>query len=196
METPRVEIALAAHYDRAIQTITLGFLADPVGRWIWPDADIYLETMPEFVAAFGGKAFEHGSAYVADDGKAAALWLPPGVEPDGETIDELFEASVAPEIADDVASMFEQMDRHHPKARPCWYLPLIATDPAYTGKGLGAAILERALHRCDEEGLMAYLEATSRRNAALYQRHGFEVVGEIQAGASPTLYPMTREARG
>ncbi len=195
METPKVEIALAGHYDQAIQTITLGFLADPMGRWVWPDAETYLEAMPEFAAAFSGKAFEHGSAYVANGGKAAALWLPPGVEPDGEAIDELFETSVAPEIADDLASVFAQMEHHHPTDRPCWYLPLMAADPAYMGKGLGGAMLKRALQRCDEEGLMAYLEGTSARNVSLYERHGFEVVGTIQAGSSPTLFPMTREPK-
>jgi hypothetical protein len=29
----------------------------------------------------------------------------------------------------------------------------------------------------------------------LYQRHGFEIVGTIQAGASPTVVPMLRPRR-
>ena len=195
METPTVEIASADNHERAIQTITLGFLADPMSRWTWPDATTYLEAMPKFVAAFGGKAFEHGSAYVADDGKAAALWMPPGVAPDGDTIDALFEATVTRDIVDDLVSVFAQMADYHPKDGPCWYLPLIAADPAYMGKGLGAAILKQALRRCDEDGSIAYLEGTSPRNVSLYKRHGFEVVGRIQAGSSPTLYPMIRRAR-
>ena len=191
MEAPRVETASVADRDRVIQVITLGFLADPVGRWVWPDARMYLETMPKFVAAFGGKAFEHGSAYVADAYRAAALWLPPGVEPDGDTIEALLDASVAPEIQQDVVSFFAQMDDYHPH-EPCWYLPLIAADPAYRGGGLGSAILQHALQRCDEDGTIAYLESSNPRNISLYQRHGFEVIGEIQAGSSPVMYPMIR----
>ena len=195
MDPQRIEIASSADRERAIQTITLGFLADPVSRWIWPDPRTYLDTMPDFVAAFGGKAFETGSAYMADDGKAAALWLPPDVEPDGDTIDTLFEATVAPETLSDLTSVFAQMEDHHPHDEPCWYLPLIAADPAFIGRGLGAAILKRALRRCDDDGTIAYLESSNPRNMSLYVRHGFEVIGEIQAGSSPALYPMVRQPR-
>jgi len=31
------------------------------------------------------------------------------------------------------------------------------------------------LDRCDREGTPAYLEASSERNRALYERHGFEL---------------------
>lgn len=195
MDARRVEIASVADRDTAIQTITLGFLSDPVCRWIWPEADAYLETMPKFVAAFGGKAFEAGSAYLAEGGRAAALWLPPGHEPDGDTIDALFAETAAPEVLDDLTSVFDQMAAYHPHEDTCWYLPLIAADPGHIGKGLGAAILKQALRRCDEDGLMAYLESSNPRNMSLYERHGFEAIGQIQSGSSPTIYPMIREAR-
>ena len=195
MEIPKVDIASATDRDRALQTIALGFLADPVCRWTWPDATTHLAAMPMFAAAFGGKAFEHGSAYIANEGRAAALWLPPGIDPDGDRIEALFAATSPPDVLDDVGSVFAQMDACHPKDRPCWHLALIAADPAYMNRGLGAALLKHALRRCDEDGSIAYLETTNPRNISLYERHGFEVVGKIQAGASPTLYPMIREAR-
>ena len=40
--------------------------------------------MPKFAVAIGGKAFEHDTAYVANDCKAASLWLPPQIEPDSD----------------------------------------------------------------------------------------------------------------
>ena len=39
----------------------------------------------------------------------------------------------------------------------------------------------------------ADLEASSEQNLALYERHGFEVVGTIQVGSSPSIFPMVRE---
>ena len=36
------------------------------------------------IDAFGGKAFEHGSAYCVDDFSGAVHWLPPGIGPDSE----------------------------------------------------------------------------------------------------------------
>ena len=69
---------------RLLQTIVLGFSADPMARWASPDPAVYLDRRDEFFDAFGGAAFDHGTAFVADDGAAVATWLPPGVEADGE----------------------------------------------------------------------------------------------------------------
>ena len=43
--------------------------------------------------------------------------------------------------------------------------------------------------------LPAYLESSNPANVPLYQRHGFEVLGEIQVGSSPPVFPMYRPPR-
>jgi GNAT superfamily N-acetyltransferase len=68
-------------------------------------------------------------------------------------------------------------------------------DPVHQGRGHGAALLRYALERCDREGLPAYLESSNSRNVPLYERHGFEPMGSIQAGSSPTVIPMLRRRR-
>ena len=188
MNPPQIKAVSRSARKHVIRTITLGFLADPVARWIWPDADRYLELMPRFVAAFGGKAFDHGSAYVADRGRAAALWLPPGVDPDGEAVAALLNPSVSEDIADDVDAVFVQMDDFHPTDRPYWYLPMIAADPAYQGRGLGAAILKHTLQRCDQEGVMPISRtptpATCRSTSAMIRDHWRDSSGLIPNSAS------------
>jgi len=195
MAIPSIETGRDADRDRIIHLITLAFAADPVVRWIWPGADTYLEAMPQFTAAFGGRAFEHGSALYAENFRAAALWLPSGVEPDREALEMLMEETMAPEIMEDAISFFGQLTEFHPHDRPYWYLPLIGADPAWTGRGLGSALMKHALGRCDEEGKIAYLESSNPRNISLYERHGFEMMGRIQAGSSPVMTPMIREPR-
>lgn len=180
--------------DVVIATVTLGFSADPVARWVWPDAATYLAAMPRFVHAFGGRGFDHDSVYRSECGHAAAMWLPPEIEPDGEAIDDIIANTIESERLEEIGTFFEQMDVHHPQ-EPCWYLPMIAAEPAYHGKGLGGALMKHALQRCDEQGLPAYLESSNPRNIGLYERHGFEIIGEIQAGTSPVMTPMFREAR-
>ncbi|MGV1015508.1 MAG: GNAT family N-acetyltransferase, partial [Methyloceanibacter sp.] len=82
----------------------------------------------------------------------------------------------------------------HPD-EPHWYLPLIGTDPALQGKGHGSSLLRHALSICDAEKMPAYLEATSARNVPFYRRHGFEAIGTIRVGTSPTITPMLRPPR-
>lgn len=188
---PEVRSADASLQASAIDTIVLGFAADPMTRWVWPDASEYLRIMPRFVKAFGGRAFEHGTADITDGGRAAALWLPPGVEPDDADMGAVMEGSLRPEIAEDIGAVLRGMAEYHPR-EPHWYLPLIAADPNWIGKGHGALLMKHALRRCDEQGIPAYLESSNPRNISLYERHGFRIIGRIQSGSSPALTPMLR----
>ena len=176
-----------------ISTIVLGFVADPMARWVWRDSSQYLRVMPPFVDAFGGRAFEHGTADIAEGVRAAALWLPPGVEPDEAKMDAIMEETLRPEISEDIAAVMKGMAEHHPR-EPHWYLPLVAADPNWIGQGLGTLLMKHALRRCDEEGVAAYLESSNPRNISFYERHGFKIIGKIQSGSSPVLTPMLRPA--
>jgi ribosomal protein S18 acetylase RimI-like enzyme len=82
----------------------------------------------------------------------------------------------------------------HPE-QPHWYLPLMGVAPADWGRGWGSALMRRGLERCDEARLPAYLEATSPRNQALYERFGFQALGVMQTRSSPRIVPMIRPPR-
>jgi len=191
-----IEVRSAGENDRqaVIDVITLAFASDPMARWALPDPAVYLAVMPDLARAFGGNGFAHGTAHLADDGLGAAMWLPPGVNPDAERLAALTEAHVPSKRMGDMMQVFERMERFHP-AEPCWYLPMIGVDPASQGRGYGSALLQYAVARCDRDGATAYLESSNPRNIPLYQRYGFEIIGSIQAGTSPTLTPMLRRPR-
>ena len=180
--------------QRAIATLTEAFRDDPVCRWVWPDEQVYDEYFPPFVEAFAGAAFESGSAHGTDDLGGVALWLPPGVSSDNEALGQIAAASIPGERQEEAFAFLGQQEELHPH-EPHWYLPLIGVAPGYQGRGLGGSLLEYALYRADRDGRAAYLEATTERNRALYGRHGFKVVGEIQYGSSPAMWPMWREPR-
>lgn len=188
---PDITTASAGDRERAFKTLVLGFAADPIARWIWPEPERYLTQMPRFAEAFGGRAFENETAYMTEDCRAIALWLPPGVEPDGEAMEAILGEAMRPDVAEDVEGFLEGMAAHHPH-EPHWYLPLIAADPNWINRGLGAALMKHALRKCDQDGLPAYLESSNPRNISLYERHGFTAIGEIQSGASPVMTPMLR----
>ncbi len=194
MRPPEVHTANQQQREVVTQIMLLGFSADPIARWIWPDAGTFLQHKPHFVSAFGGRGFEHRSVFITSCNRAAAMWLPPTIEPDGEHLDAIMGASIDPERMEEIGGFFEQIGEFHPDY-PCWYLPMIGADPAHTGLGLGAALMKHALTMIDAQQLPSYLESSNPRNISLYERHGFEVMGQIQSGSSPIMTPMLRAAR-
>ena len=194
VKTPTVRVMAAADEDQAVATIVMAFAADPMARWTWPHAHVYLAAMPRMTRAFGGKAFSNGSAFCTDGYTGAALWLPSGVHPDEKALSAVLESTVASSLSAESAAIFEQMATYHP-TEPHWYLPLIGVDPAHQGEGHGDVLMAHALAQCDRAHVPAYLESSNPRNIPFYRRHGFEPLGAIQAGSSPTLVPMLRRPR-
>lgn len=195
VELPEVRSARQEEAGRLAATLTLAFCSDPVARWVMVDADQFLRVMTVLVGPFGGRAaLDHGSAHVVGDFLGAAVWVPPGVHVDDEGIGDVFGRYVDQPRLGEIYATFEKMSEYHPR-EPHWYLPLIGVDPAYQRRGLGSALLKHALRVCDQERSLAYLESTSPASLSLYQRHGFEVIGEITVGNSPPLFPMVRRPR-
>lgn len=180
--------------NRAISTLETAFERDPAVRWLYPSDLAYRNFFPEFAERFGGKAFEHDTSFQIENSVGVSLWLPPGVQPEEQPLIDLFNESIPEKRRKDVFSIFEQMGQFHPET-PHWYLALIGIHPAHQGRGLGSNLLARALQRCDSEGLPAYLESSNPQNIPLYLRHGFGIIGNIQAGDSPRIVPMLRPAK-
>jgi GNAT superfamily N-acetyltransferase len=181
--------------EQAIAVIVLAFSSDPAARWSYPDPHHYLTYFPAIVRAFGGKAFAHGTGYHVNGFAGAALWLPPGIQPDEEALMAVLQGSVPADRLPAVFAVFEQMAQYHPR-EPHWYLPLIGVDPVHQRKGYGSVLLERALRRCDEDHTPAYLESSNPMNIPLYERHGFRALGTIRVGSSPRIVPMLRAPTG
>jgi ribosomal protein S18 acetylase RimI-like enzyme len=170
----------------------MAFASDPIARWFMPRPADFLALFPLVVRHMGGGAFGEGAADWAGDGAAVALWLPPGVGPDMESLGAALATHEAPEGG---AEFFDRQMAFHPEA-PHWYLPFIGVDPAGQGRGLGSALLAHGVARADAIGMPCYLESTNPRNLPLYERFGFRVIGKIQVANSPPMHPMWREARG
>jgi ribosomal protein S18 acetylase RimI-like enzyme len=194
MAIPAVKTAKPSEEAHVIDALRLAFVADPATRWVWSDPHMYLENFPRFAKAFGGRAFEHGTAYYVDGYAGAALWLPPNIHPDVETLASLLQSTGSDKAQKDALGVFEQMGSYHP-SEPHWYLPLLGVDPPQHGKGFGSALMKHALERCDRENIVAYLESSNPKNIPFYERHGFKLLGTIQVGSSPQISPMLRKPR-
>jgi len=179
---------------RAVSVQVAAFVADPIMRWMWPEAHAYIANLERLVHGFGGGAFQNDGADVCEGFVGGALWLPPGVSPEEESLGELMEDTLPAPKRAQVEAMLEEMGASHPDERH-WHLAFIGVDAAHQGKGAGGDLMRYRLAQIDAEGAYAYLESSNPRNVHFYQRHGFEVVREIRIEGAPPVTPMVRPPR-
>ena len=192
MELPKIIKAKKRHQEALKAALILGFSADPLVRWFFPDPTAYLQSFNLWIEEFSKISFSHDIAFAEEKFLGASLWLPPGVEVD-ESVFEPTWASIPEDRIEILFQILEQFAEFH--ADDCWYLAFLAVDPSMQGQGIGSFILKEALQMIDAKGERAYLEASSERNRALYERHGFEMIGKVQIQDSPPAFPMIREAQ-
>jgi ribosomal protein S18 acetylase RimI-like enzyme len=190
-----VRTAATSDLDHIAAVLADAFYDDPMMGWALPDD----EARPRRLQAMFGYIAEH--VYLRHDQcqtseEAVALWLPAGV-----TLgDEFWEEHGAPFATamegdiERIAALAAAMGEHHPDD-PHRYLLAIGVRPSAQGRGFGGELLATALEQADASGEAAYLEASSLRSRVLYERHGFEVVGELSVEDSPPMWPMWRHPR-
>jgi ribosomal protein S18 acetylase RimI-like enzyme len=194
MPSVTLNTATASDIEPIIDLMVLAFGADPMERWLYPEPQAYLRDFPRFISAFSAKSFESKKAHYIDGYAGAALWLPPGVHLDDEPITASLQQTLSVEKQDDIFATLEQMSRYHPQ-EPHWYLAIMGVDPTQQGHGYGSMLLQHTLASCDHDHSLAYLESTNPKNIPLYERHGFELLGTIQVGVAPPMFPMARKPR-
>jgi GNAT superfamily N-acetyltransferase len=179
-------------------TVAAGFFDDPVTQWLLPDVEYRREVIVPMFEVYVDAYLPHGETYLTADANGAAVWLPPGAELLTEEQEQPFVDALAALLGPSVDRIFrlaETFARHHP-ADPLYYCNFLSTVPAFQGRGIGSAFLRDTLRRADAAGLPAYHEATSPRNRALYERHGYVNLGElVLPDGGPTLWRMWRDPR-
>ncbi|CAM5328626.1 GNAT family N-acetyltransferase OS=Streptomyces tendae OX=1932 GN=GUR47_14580 PE=4 SV=1 [Streptomyces tendae] len=204
-----VVIRTAGADDRewVVRLLDEAFQDDPVSSWVFPGEEYRRRTHHRLMAAFTDAVFADGRIDLTEDGAACALWLPvpagepAGAEPGGgaegsaEDVPARLREAVDP--ANERVELIARLtDGIHPTGRARAYLWMIGVTPGRQGEGLGTALIESELDRCDRVGLPACLEASSARGKALYERLGFESTGRpLDLPGGPRMWPMWREPR-
>jgi len=183
--------ATAVDRQRVLDLMAGAFIADPPSRFLYPELDAYRRNFPRFVDGFAGAAFAQGGAYQIADFAGAALWLKPGAHPDDAALEALFEETLPAAKCAEVGEVIARMANFHP-AEPHWHLAMVGVDPRESGKGYGSALIEAGLADVDRGGHTAYLESTNPKNIPLYEKFGFKLVGTIDTGRCPPVFPMVR----
>jgi GNAT superfamily N-acetyltransferase len=198
-DRPVVVRATATDSDTITSVLSVGFMQDPMHRWLFPHETERARLHPAFFAPLAAMVLEDGEVWTTEDRSGVALWLPVDTaSPEhGPGFRELFEPTLGTEYAARLGEFDRQSAEIHPTDRDHMYLMFIVVRPELTGRGIGTALLRHRLATLDREGTPAYLEATNLDSERLYRRFGFTRLDRtIDMSDGPTLYPMWREPHG
>jgi ribosomal protein S18 acetylase RimI-like enzyme len=192
--------ATTADVPALAQALARAFMDDPVAMWACGSRALRPKMLERFHATRMRHLLGHEEVWTTGGLDCAALWAPPErwkttARQDAALAGCLLYPRLLPRLPL-VVSGFLGIERKHPRDRPAhWYLAVLGTDPSVQGQGLGSAVLEPVLERCDGDGLGAYLESSKESNIDFYARHGFRVIGELHLPRGPVMWPMWREPR-
>jgi ribosomal protein S18 acetylase RimI-like enzyme len=191
---PELRQATAEDVPRLRVMLAEAFADDPVFGWLMPDDSRRKARLRRYF----GIDLQHltlprGRVWATSDLTGAVLTLPPGKWRVPPHVSMLQGSAFGVHIAR-AARMGATMEWRHMRLlrERHYYVRDIGVHPQEQGNGLGSALMRPMLDRCDREGLPAYIEASSERSAALYERLGFEHIEELRVGGSPPLWLMLR----
>ncbi|MEV0173310.1 GNAT family N-acetyltransferase [Streptomyces sp. NPDC050803] len=193
-----IRAADAQDRELVVRLLDEAFQDDPVSGWVFPGAEYRRATHHRLMAAFADIVLAEGWIDLAEDGSACALWLSVPAEEHEADDDGPAQLRAAVDPANERVELIGRLTSDiHPSGRAHAYLWMIGVDPERQGEGLGRALITSVLDRCDSEGLPAYLEASSARSRALYERLGFELLDRpLDLPDGPQMWPMWREPKG
>jgi GNAT superfamily N-acetyltransferase len=177
------------------RALAAAFEDDPIFAWLLPNERRRPDKLLRlFTLELESVVLPSGTAWMSPEASGACLEL----TPDKWRMPLQTQALHAPQFVavfgrslPRALITITQMERRHLR-EPHFYVPYVGVAPEGQGAGLGTKLLGRTLERADAAGLPTYLEATSERNAALYERLGFNHLGPFTVLGSPPLWPMRR----
>ena len=192
-----VRKATVEDVPRLAGALSRAFDSDPPMRWLLPDSGTRVERARRlFDVMLRRVHLGRDYCYTTEDVVGGALWVPPGTWRLGVVDQVVLLPGMLRVFGRGLARAqraLTVMESGHPTV-PHYYLDSLGVEPEWQGRGLGSALMQPVLARCDAERMPAYLNAGSPRSRDLYLRHGFKVTEEFRLpDGGPPLWRMWRE---
>jgi GNAT superfamily N-acetyltransferase len=211
----RHQIVRAGEADIEVlsQVIAEAFYPLAPCQWLIPDSAARRDILPGYFRMYVEHAITDGLVHTTPGRDAAALWLPLG--PQLPSLPDGYHEQLA-EVTGPWAKRFvvfdRELDAHHLTGAEHHHLAIIAVRPDRQGQGTGTALLDAHHTVLDQEGMVAYLEASDEGTRVIYLRHGYTDYGTPiqlpggllmrgaggalgQLGDGPRMYPMVRRPK-
>ena len=177
------------------------FINDPVYTWMLPGTlrlksrlrTVFAAEMEQYVLPNGG------TVWTTSDYDGAVCELPPGAweMPKSMTGKEALNWLRAFGTRLLRAGRVQRAMEARHLLEPHFYLRIVGVRTALQGQGVGSALMQPTLERADSAGLPAYIEASTERSAALYERLGFVHIDVLELpDGGPPVWRMRRPPAG
>jgi L-amino acid N-acyltransferase YncA len=200
LRTIEVRTAAADAVPKVAAALADAFVNDPVYTWLMPGSlrpQARLRRM--FAVEIEQYVLPNGTVWTTAGYDGAVNELPPGAW-------EMSTSFTGREALQWMRAFGRRLPRagrvQHAMAErhlrePHFYVRTVGVRTALQGQGVGSALMQPTLERADSAGLPAYIEASSERSAALYERLGFVHMGVLELpGGGPPVWLMRRPPAG
>jgi GNAT superfamily N-acetyltransferase len=130
-----------------------------------------------------------GTAWVTHDVTAAAAWVAPDAGPPAADLQAVIDRDL-PRVfgaRQPVVLASERLGALGRPEEPHWWLHAVGTRPANRHQGLGAAVLQPVLERCDADGVPAAATVYTSTVVRWLQRFGFAVTHSTRTAVDHEL---------
>jgi ribosomal protein S18 acetylase RimI-like enzyme len=197
----KVRAATADAVPEVAAALADAFINDPVFTWLLPGGPRLERRLRTMIAA----EIEHyalpngGTVWTTSGYDGAVTELPPGAwempmsftGKEALTWMRVFGRRLA------VAGRAQRAMEERHLREPHFYVRMVGVRTALQRQGLGSALLQRTLERVDSAELATYIEASSERSAALYERLGFVHMDVLELPeGGPPVWLMRRSPAG
>ena len=182
-DVPRLAATLAAAYPDYRWT-----------SWAFPE-DGRAQRLHRWAEVCAGLAgVDAGTTWITDGGASVAAWTAPGAPPPAADLQAVLDRDLPKAFGSRhrVVLASELLAAPGKPAEPHWWLDAVGTRPANRHAGLGAAVLQPVLDRCDADGLPAALSAYTSTAVRWFGRFGFAVTHSTRTAVDHELPVWTR----
>lgn len=193
--TTSVRVVTADDLDALGALLGRAYTDDPVWAWVYPQPD-RRRRLARMFRSLVRVTRDRGATVLTDQAtRGAAIWQ----RSDDRSLGVLGNLRMGTAMIASGArirrgqAVMRAIERRHPH-EPHWYLAVLGTDPAHQREGVGSALVRHVLDDHANISQPAYLETETETNVPFYQRHGFEVIDELDVPrGGPHLWLMWRE---
>lgn len=174
--------------QKASNCLAESFVNEPMCDYIFSKVDNKQEALKAYFEYLVKYGIKYGQVYASSEKfEGVAIWIP-SLHADYSNWKSIQSGGIKMvlKLGFKIINQIEIINNYAIELRgnlvkePHWFLSPIGVKPEYQGKGFASKLIRPFLKFLDEQQISCFLETMSQENLAIYERYGFDLVGEIK----------------